>query len=51
MKLNDANLYMMEQSFKVKLDKAASTGDKELFEAMQKQLKWLNEYKRAKYEF
>ena len=50
MKLTDANIIMMEQSFKIKLDKAASTGDRKTFEAMQKQLTWLNEYKRAKYD-
>jgi len=50
MKLSDANLYMMEQSFKVKLEKAATEGDRETFEAMQKQLEWLNEYKTRKYE-
>ncbi len=50
MKLSDANLYMMEQSFKRKQEKALSEGDKETFDKMKEQLEWLNEYKRRKYE-
>ena len=50
MKLTDANIIMMEQAFKVKLEKATISGDKETFEAMTQQLKWLNQYKRTKHE-
>ena len=50
MKLTDANLYMMEQSFKLKLEKALRLADPEMQEAMTQQLEWLNEYKRTKYE-
>ena len=50
-RLTDSQIYLMEASFNHQMQKAATEGNREKFEQMQKQLQWLHEYKQNKYRY
>ena len=49
-KPTDQLYFFMINAFTKKMEEAASKGDKETFERMQEQLKWLHEGQRNKYK-
>jgi len=49
-KTTDTQFFFMINAFTKKMEEAASKGDKETFERMQEQLKWLHEAQRNKYK-
>jgi len=46
----NSQFQFMINAFTKKMEEAASKGDKETFERMQEQLKWLHEAQRNKYK-
>jgi len=49
-KPSDTQIQFMINAFTKRMEQAASEGDKETFEQMQEQLKWLHEAQRNKYK-